>query len=456
MSSAWSSSFGTSPSGDGPSGTIDSAREYAESIVATVRGPLLVLDAQLHVRSANRAFYEAFRVTPAETEGRFIYDLGDGQWDIPGLRTLLEDIVPTNSSLEGFEVERDFEQIGLKTMLLNARRFPPEGQHELLLLAIEDITDRRRMAHAVATSEVRYRRLFEAARDGILLLDPDSRKIIDANPFMVELLGYPRDQLVGKELWEIGLLADEQASREAFRELQRAGTIRYENLPLRSKAGARREVEFVSNLYLENGRRVIQCNIRDITDRSRLEEERNRLYRVAEESRARAEANEALLAEADRRKDEFLAILAHELRNPLSSIGMAAQLLRDPDAEQDREWGLGVIGHQVSALSRLIEDLLDVSRISKGKIDLRKEVLDLSSIIRHAVDSVAALVGEREHELTVSLPRESMLVEADPTRLEQVFVNLRQFPEITLGGIRVFCSDRFPVTGIGGPLAGRR
>ena len=118
---------------------------------------------------------------------------------------------------------------------------------------------------------------------------------------MVELLGYPRDELVGKELWEIGLLTHERASREAFRELQQAGTIRYENLPLQSKAGARREVEFVSNLYQENGHRVIQCNIRDITDRRRLEEERHRLHQVAEEALARAEANKARLAEADRR-----------------------------------------------------------------------------------------------------------------------------------------------------------
>jgi PAS domain S-box-containing protein len=340
------------------------------------------------------------------------------------LRRLLEDIVPRSSSFHDFEVRHTFEHIGPKTMLLNARRFPPEGDFELLLLAIEDVTDRKRMADAVATSEVRFRRLFEAARDGILLLDPDTRRITDANPFMVELLGYSRDQLVGKELWEIGLLADEPASREAFRELQRTGTIRYENLPLQSKTGARREVEFVSNLYQENGHSVIQCNIRDITDRRRLEGERDRLYRVAEEARARAEANEAQLAEADRRKDEFIAILAHELRNPLSSIGMAAHLLRYTEAGQDRERSLEVVAHQVAALNRLIEDLLDVSRISKGKIHLRKGVLDLSAVIRHAVDSVAALVGEREHELTVWLPREPMTVEGDPTRLEQVFVNL--------------------------------
>jgi PAS domain S-box-containing protein len=117
-------------------------------------------------------------------------------------------------------------------------------------------------------SELRYRRLFESARDGILILDPTTRKIVDANPFMSELLAYSHRQLVGKELWQIGLLKDEESSRRAFRKLERTGYIRYENLPLQSKAGHRRDVEFVSNLYEEGGRAIIQCNIRDITERA--------------------------------------------------------------------------------------------------------------------------------------------------------------------------------------------
>ena len=131
------------------------------------------------------------------------------------------------------------------------------------------------------------------------------------------------------------------------------------------------------------------------------------------------------LAEADRRKDEFIAILAHELRNPLGNISMAAHILRRPDlGGENREQGLGVITHQVGALNRLIEDLLDVSRISKGKVHLRREPLDLAAVIGHAADSVATLVREREHELTRSLPPGPMLVDGDATRLEQVFVNL--------------------------------
>src|SRR4029453_12177419 len=88
-------------------------------------------------------FYQTFRVTPAETEGRFIYDLGDGQWDIPALKTLLEEIIPLNSSFDDWPVEHDFEHIGRKTMMLSARRFPPEGKHDLILLAIEDVTARK-------------------------------------------------------------------------------------------------------------------------------------------------------------------------------------------------------------------------------------------------------------------------------------------------------------------------
>jgi PAS domain S-box-containing protein len=120
-------------------------------------------------------------------------------------------------------------------------------------------------------SELRYRRLFEAARDGILILDPDTRKITDANPFIAKLLGYSQKQLIKKELWQIGLLQDEAANRKAFRELEQRGFIRYDDLPLESKSGHRRDVEFVSNLYLEGGERVIQCNIRDITIRKQVE-----------------------------------------------------------------------------------------------------------------------------------------------------------------------------------------
>src|SRR5678810_75076 len=162
-------------------------------------------------------------------------------------------------------------------------------------------------------SELRYRRLFEAARDGILILDAVTLKITDVNPFMTELLGYSHAEFLGKELWEIGLFSDKEASQEAFKELQRTGYLRYEDLPLQATNGKLRDVEFVSNVYEEDSHPVIQCNIRDITARKGAEKERTLLLAAAQSARAEADLANSV-------KDEFLAILSHELRTPLTSI----------------------------------------------------------------------------------------------------------------------------------------
>lgn len=246
------------------------ARDYNEAIVRTVRDPLLVLNGELRVDTANEAFYKTFKLRREKTEGRFVYEIGDGEWDIPKLRSLLEEILPRNSFFNDVEVIHDFPSIGRRTMLLNSRRLQQEdGTRPFILLSIEDVTERLESRAAVKASEVRYRRLFEAAQDGILILDPVSRTITDANPFMMKLTGYSRLELIGKELWQIGLLKDEQASHATFRELQKTGFIRHNDLLLQGKNGEQHEVESVSNLYDEDCMKVIQCNIRDITERKR-------------------------------------------------------------------------------------------------------------------------------------------------------------------------------------------
>jgi PAS domain S-box-containing protein len=136
---------------------------------------------------------------------------------------------------------------------------------------------------ALAYSETRYRRLFEAAMDGVLILDAGTGEVVDANPFLMALLGYSLPELVGMKLWDIGPFKDIAASEKAFAELQAKDYIRYENLPLETKDGRRREVEFVSSAYLVDGVRFIQCNIRDITERKRDDDERSRLADVLDE-----------------------------------------------------------------------------------------------------------------------------------------------------------------------------
>lgn len=124
----------------------------------------------------------------------------------------------------------------------------------------------------IKTSELRYRRLFEAAQDGILILDAQTGAITDVNPFLIKMLGYSRAEFVEKKLWEVGAFKDIEASQEAFEALQKNEYIRYEDLPLRAKSGKLVDVEFVSNVYLVGDQKVIQCNIRDVTERKQAQD----------------------------------------------------------------------------------------------------------------------------------------------------------------------------------------
>jgi PAS domain S-box-containing protein len=392
---------------------------YADNIIATLREPFVVLDKSLRVRTANSAFYRVFHAVKGETEGHFVYDLGNGQWDIPRLRTLLSNVLSNSHPVEDFEVDHAFPVLGHRNMLLNARKFPPDKDDpDLVLLAIEDVTDRRQAEAAVEHSEVRYRRLFQMAKDGILILDADTGKVIDANPFMTALLGYSHEEFLGKELWEIGLFGDIKESRAVYAELQEKGYVRYEDLPLESRSGNRVEVEFVSNVYKENEHQVVQCNVRDITERSRLQ-------RLTQEQAA-------ALADLDRRKDEFLAMLSHELRNPLAPILNAALLLR-LHSNRNRLQGIenpilqqsaAIIERQVGQLTHIVDELFEVSRITTGRIQLHQESTSLGAVVENAVETVRSLIDQRKHELTVSMPKQPIWVNADAARLEQVMVNL--------------------------------
>jgi PAS domain S-box-containing protein len=141
-----------------------------------------------------------------------------------------------------------------------------------LLTSVLDLTDRKRADESLSASESRYRRLFESAKDGILILDAESGVIVDVNPFMTELTGYLPREFVGLHLWEIGPFKDTAASKASFAELQTREYVRYDDLPLQTRDGRTVDVEFVSNVYLVNEKRVIQCNVRDVTRRRRTEE----------------------------------------------------------------------------------------------------------------------------------------------------------------------------------------
>ena len=371
---------------------------------------------------------------------------------------------------------------------------------------------------ALGLSELCYRRVFEAAHDGILILNADTGAIEDANPFMTELLGYTHDQFLGRHLWEIGLFKDIEQSKAAFRELQEKGYIRYEDLPLQDKNGVHRQVEFVSNVYEVGDGKAIQCNIRDITERKLAEQQlayfsaivnasqdaiigktlefivtswnagAERLYGYTAEEvigqsigilqpgdrpnelpslmakvthgesidnfptvrrrkdgtlidvsltlspikdtrgqtigvsaiarniteavrmeRQLQEQTKQLAGEA-RLKDEFLAMLAHELRNPMAPICNGIDVLRilPPNGEQAKQI-LDMMEEQTHNLVRLIDDLLDVSRVTRGKMELRRQRVALTKIITNAIQTAQPLIHANGHELTVTQARREIV-----------------------------------------------
>jgi PAS domain S-box-containing protein len=247
------------------------------------------------------------------------------------------------------------------------------------------ITDRKRIENALKASEVRYRRLFETAKDGILILDADTGQITDANPFLQNLLGYSHTELLGKMLWEIGPFRDIAASRGAFRKLQKKRYIRYDNLPLETKERRHRHVEFVSNVYRENGRRVIQCNIRDITARHQAEVA---LANFSKELEKRVDERTAELLTANRLMKKML----DEGKRAEETIRKSRERLRNLSQRLQ-----SLLEEERTRISREIHDELGQA--------LTAMKLDLSLIRRSLVSDGLTVLSEKVHEIERTVTR---------------------------------------------------
>ncbi len=257
----------------------EEARNYAEGMIETVREPLVVLDADLRVQRATTAFYETFLVSREETEGRLLYDLGSGQWNNARLRELLGAALFRQESFHDFELEYDFPHIGRRVMRLNARRIPRlDPKNRMLLLAIEDATERREKA------EIRFQRLFETAKDGIVVVDRETESIVDVNPFFLHLTGYGREEIMGKRLSDAAPFTGLGEVGNIVPHLSKQDLLKLDNVELVCKAGDRLSVDIIANGYRVGSQPVVQLNIRDITSRKiaagelRLSQERFRNF----------------------------------------------------------------------------------------------------------------------------------------------------------------------------------
>jgi PAS domain S-box-containing protein len=300
-------------------------------------------------------------------------------------RLMSDDELPVQRAARG-EVVSDFEfslafEDGMVSHLLgNASPLhDARGRPRGSVGAFVDIAGHKQLENALKASEVRYRRLFETAKDGILILEADTGRITDANPFLQELLGYTHAELLGKMLWEIGPFKDIAASRGAFRRLQRKEFIRYDNLPLETKDHRHRHVEFVSNVYLVNGVKVIQCNIRDITQRHQAEE-------------ALATTSKELERRVDERTAELLT--ANKLMKKMLDEGKRA------------EEKLGKSRERLRNLSERLQSLLEEERTRIAR-EIHDELgqsltamkLDLSLLRKNLVSDGLAGQGGKVHEI---------------------------------------------------------
>jgi PAS domain S-box-containing protein len=274
--------------------------------------------------------------------------------------------------------------IGIGLGITDSTRVGAEFRR-LLDGAIREVKDRRQHDRALAASETRYQRLFETAQDGILLLDSETAQITDANPFLTDLLGYSRQELVGKKLWDIGLFQDISLSQDAFRKLQETEYVRYEDLPLQTKSGHCINVEFVSNVYLAGGQRVIQCNIRDISDRKRAAD---KILKLNLELERRVEERTAALAAAKEDMEAFTYSAAHDLRAPLRHLNAFAELLAKNARGKLDESGvryLAKIAASARRMGLLLDGLLAFARLGRAAI-------------KPTTVSVAQLVGDFREE----------------------------------------------------------
>jgi PAS domain S-box-containing protein len=272
-----------------------------------------------------------------------------------------------------------------------------------------EVARRKAIEKALHKREQELSDFLENAVEGMHRLGANG-KILWANKAELELLGYMPQEYIGRHIAEFHV--DREAIEDILGKLRRGETLYDYPARIRCKDGAIKHVLMHSNALVEDGELVsTRCMTRDVTDRVRLEEELNQKLEE--------------LADLDRRKDEFLAMLGHELRNPLAPIMTSLELIRmhSHDTAQIAR-SRDMIARQVTLMTRLVDDLLDVSRITRGKIELKKQSIPLDSAVERALEITRPLIDERCHRLTLNLPGEPVWLLGDPARLSQVLANL--------------------------------
>jgi two-component system CheB/CheR fusion protein len=418
--------------------TATRPQEYAESIINTVRDPLIVLDQDLRVVTVNRSFYEFFKVKSEDTVGQLIYDLGNKQWDIPKLRELLETILPQKTIFDNYEVEHNFAAIGRRIMLLNARQIQRVwGKERIILLAIEDITERREIENGLEKTrkelEVIKKTADEASefaesiintvREPLLSLDQDLRVVAVSRSFY-EFFKVNPEETVGQLIYDLG---NKQWDIPKLRELletilpQKTTFDNYEVEHNFTTIGRRIMLLNARQIQRVWGKeRIILLAIEDITERKEIEAGLEKAHEELEELAAE-------LNRTARVKSEFLANMSHELRTPLNSINGFSEVLYDetfgPLNEKQKKYVNNVLTSGKHLLL-LINQILDMAKVEAGKMKLALSRLPLKSLLHEISLLVADMVSKKKLHMLIEIAEDLPDIEADELKVKEVIYNL--------------------------------
>ena len=299
------------------------------------------------------------------------------------------------------------------------------------LLTMVEIPDHKHVHELLIESEIRYRRLFESAKDGILILNAETGKILAVNPFLIKLLGLPEDRLIDKEIWDIEMFGEIVANKDKFLDLQRKKYVRYEDLTLKTIDGRRIDVEVVSNVYTSHKKKVIQCNIRDMTLLKREKEELIKAKVQAEEG--------------DRLKTAFLANMSHEIRTPINGIIGFAELLKMPDLDQDsQDQYISIIEKSGDRMLNIINDIISLSKVDSGQMGISISRTN----INEQLDFIYAFFKKEVEQKGIKLIYEKSLLENEAyinTDREKVYAVLTNLVKNAIkftqsGSIEIGCN----------------
>ncbi|MEO7368951.1 MAG: response regulator [Gemmatimonadaceae bacterium] len=394
---------------------VEAIETYAQDIVDTVREPLLMLDTNLRVQSANRAFYETFHVSPSETERQLIYELGNGQWDIPDLRTLLEDVIPASSVFNDYELEHTFPIIGRRVMLLNGRKLRAGSHAAIIVLAMEDVTERRRAEADFRAIETYAQDIVDTVREPLLILDKTLR-VQSGNRAFYHTFLVSAEETENRLIYELGNGQwDIPALRTLLEDIVPTSSV-FNDFELEHDFPTLgRRVMLLNARKLQAGHHgeLLVLAMEDVTERRRAEEE------VAKAKEASEIAN--------RTKSLFLANMSHELRTPLNAIVGYSEMLQEEAVEQNLQSfdsDLGKINASGRHLLALINDILDLSKIEAGKMELYLESFDLNALIDDVASTIQPMVVNNANTLHIQRPADLGRMLADQVKVRQALYNL--------------------------------